>query len=104
VLHRKPLRLETFDYASEGLSLITVCTRARQCVLGDVRDETVVLSRFGEIVRGQLEGLPVRLGVDLDSFVVMPNHVHAIVCLARIFHLARALHPARRARQMKDPG
>ncbi len=42
------------------------------------------MSPFGAIVACQIESLPSRVqGVGVDVFVVMPNHVHAVVCLQR---------------------
>ena len=78
---RKGLRLRDFDYALHGPYFVTVCTRGRRCTLGDVRDDAVVLSRWGRVVASQLEQLPDRLRIDIDDFVVMPNHVHLIVGL-----------------------
>jgi len=104
VLRRKALRLRTFDYGSEGLYFVTVCTRARRCTLGEVRADAVRLSRVGATVRAQLESLPERLGVAVDAFVVMPNHVHAIVGLdatARARTRARARARARQASPLR---
>ena len=81
---RKPLRIRGFDYASENRYLVTVSTCERRCFLGTIDAESLVLSPFGEVVRRQIELLPRRLvGVHVDAFVVMPNHVHAIVVLER---------------------
>jgi putative transposase len=79
---RKPLRLCGFDYSSEGLYLVTVCTDRRGCVFGRTENGQPILNRLGEIVERQLADLPRRLhGIEMDRFVVMPNHVHAIVVL-----------------------
>jgi putative transposase len=78
---RKRLRLAGFDYASESLDLVTVCTLGRRFILGDIKDGSVHLSRCGRTVRTQLEELRPRLGVELDAYVVMPNHVHALLDL-----------------------
>jgi REP element-mobilizing transposase RayT len=49
-----------------------------------IDNETVQLSRFGEIVCQLWSSLPTRwVGVDLDEFVVMPNHLHGIVLLGQ---------------------
>jgi putative transposase len=78
---RRAIRIPGFDYASYGPYFVTVCTRDRRCTLGDVEDERVVLSPRGRVVRREIKRLPERLAVELDDFVVMPNHVHLIVCL-----------------------
>jgi putative transposase len=77
---RKAVRLSGFDYASDGLYLVTVCTHRRQCVLGQITGEAMVTTYLGAIVTRQIELLPARLpGVRIDASVVMPNHVHVIV-------------------------
>ena len=70
------------DYSAAGTYFVTVCSYRRRHVFGLISDERVVLNDAGHIVERQLEELPRRLlGVSVDSFVVMPNHVHAIVQL-----------------------
>jgi REP element-mobilizing transposase RayT len=91
VRRRASLRLQGFDYASELAYFVTVCTADRACTLGEVVNERVLLTASGEVVRRQLDALPARLCITLDSFVVMPNHVHAIVAL----HGARQASPLR---------
>lgn len=79
---RKTLRLAGFDYGSERLYLVTVCTVGRRCSLGVIEDDSVHLTRSGEIVRAQIEELQPRLGVVVDAYGVMPNHVHALFDLS----------------------
>ena len=79
---RKLLRLRGFDYSTGGPYLVTACTHDRRCTLGAIEGEQMVRSAQGVIVAQQIELLPERLpGVDVDSFVVMPNHVHLIIVL-----------------------
>jgi REP element-mobilizing transposase RayT len=81
-MQRRRLRLEGFDYATAGAYFVTVCTRDRRCVLGHVADGRFVSSATGRLVREALEGIGAYYdGVELDSFVVMPNHVHFILLL-----------------------
>lgn len=52
-------------------------------MLGEFVDGSVILSPEGLIVEEEWRRTPtVRPDVDLDEFVVMPNHVHGIVVLA----------------------
>lgn len=74
-------RIRGYDYSTAGLYLVTVCTLKRRLILGRVVGDEVDLSALGVIVRAQIERLPERLAVKIDAFVVMPNHVHAIVAL-----------------------
>jgi putative transposase len=82
VYTRKRLRLRRFDYSTEAIYFVTVCTHGRGCFLGHIDGDVMSLGQLGRIVETQLERLPGRMiGVDVDRHVVMPNHVHAIVGL-----------------------
>jgi len=78
----KSLRLERYDYSSEGSYFVTGVTRNRECVLGEVRENLTVLSAIGEVVlRCWLELPSVFPNVSLDEFQIMPDHFHGIVVL-----------------------
>jgi putative transposase len=80
--HRRSIRLRGYDYSCPGAYFITICTRDRECLFGHVADGEMVLSDAGKIASGRWWGIPKRFEhVQLDEFVVMPNHVHGIVIL-----------------------
>ena len=82
--HRRSIRLRGYDYTQEGAYYITLCTQNRARLFGTVRDGRMVLSEAGKIVeREWLRTLLVRPNVDLDAFVVMPDHLHAILLILR---------------------
>ena len=77
---RKNLRLPHFEYSSSGVYFVTVCTADRICNLGDVLDGQVRLSARGEMVRNVLtEFNEKNPAVQIDDWVVMPNHWHAVI-------------------------
>jgi putative transposase len=77
---RRSLRLDGYDYAQAGAYFVTVCTQNRMCLFGDIVDGVMRLNDAGRMVRSVWEGLPDRFaGMELDAFVVMPNHVHGII-------------------------
>ena len=79
---RKSPRAAWADYARPGWYAVTICTRQRECLLGEVVAGRVALSPFGEIVAACWEELPEHFRrVRLDAFVVMPNHLHGILLL-----------------------
>ena len=80
--HRRSIRLPGYEYSRPGAYFITVCTRGRQCILGDVVDGEMSLNKAGRAVRAAWRDLPNHYPhIELDAFVVMPNHVHAIIVL-----------------------
>ena len=76
-------RLRGFKYAQDGAYFVTICTNRQRCLFGDISDGAVNLSRIGNVVLEEWLLLPSRRsGVQLDRFVVMPDHVHGIIVLA----------------------
>ena len=62
---------------------MTTCTFDAGCILGDVVDGRVVLTDFGEIATECWRAVAQHFeNAEVDTFVVMPNHVHAIVVLS----------------------
>jgi putative transposase len=81
---RLSIRLPTHDYSGGAAYLVTLCTYERAHLFGKVIGRTVQLTAIGRIVYDRWLTTPgVRPGVALDSFVVMPNHMHAIVWMPR---------------------
>jgi REP element-mobilizing transposase RayT len=80
---RRSIRLQGYDYSWDGAYFVTVCAQNRVCLFGDVVDGEMRLNDAGKIVRNEwLRTGDIRSNVELDVFVVMPNHFHAIVCLS----------------------
>jgi REP element-mobilizing transposase RayT len=80
---RRPLRLPGYDYSHAGAYFITVCTHDRVMLFGEVIDRDVPLNEMSMIVQKAWDDLPTHYpAIDLDAFIVMPNHVHGIIILA----------------------
>ena len=79
---RRSPRLVGYDYRQAGAYFVTVCTWGREPLLGEVVGGEMQLDAAGHAVQRAWETLPRRFpGVDLDAFVVMPNHVHGVLVL-----------------------
>ena len=82
--HRRSIRLKGYDYSQEGLYFVTICVQDRVCLFGQVEHKKMVLNEFGKIAQQELlKTTDIRVNVEIDSFVVMPNHVHFIVHISR---------------------
>ncbi len=80
--HRRSIRLKGYDYSQAGAYFITIVTQDRTCLFGAVVDGEMRLNEFGEIVAWTWRDLPNHvLNMELDAFVVMPNHVHGIIVI-----------------------
>ena len=77
---RKSIRLQEYDYASTGAYFVTICTHDKKCLFGEVIDEKMIQSPIGEIAESCWQEIPQHFEhVDLDYFVIMPNHIHGIL-------------------------
>jgi putative transposase len=78
--HRRSIRLKGYDYTSAGAYFITICTHHRQPLFGEITNGAMQLSQFGQIVRSHWLKLPNHYPhVQLDEFIIMPDHVHGIL-------------------------
>ncbi len=77
---RRPLRLKSYDYAQAGVYFVTIVVQGRSCLFGEVAGEDMRLNGAGQMARRVWQALPRRFPtIDLDTFVVMPNHIHGII-------------------------
>jgi putative transposase len=101
--HRRSIRLQGYDYSQPGAYFITICTHNRECLFGEILGSCSVgagftpaqtagftpappmsarmeLNEFGVIARDEWLKLPVRYSnITLDTFQIMPNHIHGII-------------------------
>ena len=77
---RKRMRWTAFDYSSQGVYFVTIVTKNRTCLFGDVVDGEMLLNDAGSMVQEQYLHLEQSMdGLECMDFVVMPNHFHALV-------------------------
>ncbi len=80
--HRRSIRLRDYDYSGNGYYYVTICTKNRECWFGDVVNGEMILNKLGMIVKQCWDDIPKHFdNVLLDTFVVMPNHVHGIIIM-----------------------
>lgn len=81
---RKSMRHSEWDYASSARYFVTICTHDREHTFGNILDGAMILNQIGSIVMNVWERLPDRFqNLETDAFVIMPNHVHAILMLTK---------------------
>ncbi|HLF20317.1 MAG TPA: transposase [Bacteroidota bacterium] len=79
---RRSTRLKGFDYSQPGKYFVTICTFDRECLFGEIAGQEMRLNEMGKVVQEEwLKTKDVRSNVDLDKFVVMPNHIHGILII-----------------------
>ena len=93
-------RWQAWDYSSEGLYFITINAAHRECLFGTITDKEMYLSAYGQIVAEEWnKSFEIRSELFCDAFVIMPNHIHAIL---RIEHPTVIVEPHGRAALRDD--
>ena len=78
--HRQSTRLRGYDYSQPGSYFITICVKDRECLFGEIHNGKIILNEIGKIAISSWNNLKSYFPkVNLDTFVVMPNHMHGIV-------------------------
>ena len=77
--NRKSIRLSSYDYSQDGWYFVTICSHERECIFGEIQNEKMVLNDVGKIVKNIWQSLPNHHPVELDTFQIMPNHIHFII-------------------------
>lgn len=92
--HRRSIRLKGYDYRHPGAYFVTICTQDRACLFGDVLTGEMRFNEAGRMVIAEWERISERFpNVELDTFVVMPNHIHSIIMITE--PVGAGLVPAR---------
>ncbi|MDP2954442.1 MAG: transposase [Chloroflexota bacterium] len=103
---RRSIRLQGYDYSQPGAYFVTIVTRDRECLFGEIVEGAVSLSPYGAIVQECWAELPHHFAhVELDASVAMPNHVHGIIVLMDVGaqHAALLRNPGHPAPQFAPP-
>ena len=75
-------RLRGWNYAQSGHYFITIVTYGRKHLFGKIVDGQMILNPIGEIVNAEfLKSFELRKELYLGGYVIMPNHIHAILIL-----------------------
>ena len=84
---RKSTRLKDYDYSSAGYYFITICTHEKMKIFSKIVGQglapaEIQLSVFGKIANEEIINLQNRYeNIIVDKFVIMPNHIHAIIII-----------------------
>ncbi|HCP08669.1 MAG TPA: hypothetical protein DIT25_02645 [Candidatus Moranbacteria bacterium] len=73
-------RLQGYDYSQNGMYFVTICAKGREEYFGKIENGKMVLSEMGKIIKEEfLKTAIIRPYVKFDEWIIMPNHLHAII-------------------------
>lgn len=77
-------RLQSWDYGSDAMYFVTICTAHRECYFGMIENGVMILSELGKIIEAEwIKTFDLRkdMNLQMGEYVVMPNHFHAIISI-----------------------
>ena len=78
---RRSIRLAGYDYTQCGAYFVTLNAREHGSIFGEVIEGAVRLSPIGEIVSHCWLNLANLFAIQLDAWVIMPDHLHGVIFL-----------------------
>ncbi|MGM0497973.1 MAG: hypothetical protein ACQESJ_08650 [Bacteroidota bacterium] len=78
--NRKSIRLKNYDYSNPGYYFITICTQNREYLFGKIIDGNMHLNPAGKMIQTIWNEIPkFYFCIQIDHFIVMPNHIHGVI-------------------------
>lgn len=89
--HRRSIRLKGYDYSRPGYYFVTICTRERECLLGEITSSTMLLNEMGKMAERTWNEIATHFpNVVMDQCMIMPNHFHGIIRILEQIQYKRA--------------
>lgn len=79
--HRRSIRLQRFDYSQPGAYFVTLVAHNRHHLFGEINQNHLKLSLAGQCVDAHIQRLDKSPWLQMNYWVVMPNHVHILCTL-----------------------
>ena len=80
---RRSIRLKGYDYKNPGTYFVTICTQNKEHLFGSIEDGEIISNEPGLMVERIWQELPVKYpAIEIDEFIIMPNHIHGIIILS----------------------
>ncbi len=80
--YRRSIRLKEYDYAHAGAYFVTICAYNGESLFSKIIDGKMRLNEWGHVVEDCWNEVPRHFkNIELDAFVVMPNHMHGIIII-----------------------
>ena len=84
---RRPTRLSNYDYSNEGVYFVSICSKDRKNIFSQIDNNVIVdveLTKLGKIIETHWQDIPKQYkNIDIDEYIIMPNHIHGIIIIQR---------------------
>ena len=88
---RKNIRLKNYVYSQNGAYFVMICTHNNECIFGKIVGNGLDRSEYGEIAENDLLNMQQHFpNIKIDKYVIMPNHIHAIILIDNDYKTERS--------------
>jgi len=78
--HRRSIRLKGYNYSEAGAYFVTICTQDKECLFGKIVEGKIIMNSAGEMIQKWWIELTNKFrNIQMDEFIIMPNHMHGII-------------------------
>ncbi len=73
-----------WDYGQNGYYFVTICTDNRERYFGQIINNEMSFAKMGLVAQKYWKEIPEHYPfVNLDMFIIMPNHIHGIIIIEK---------------------
>lgn len=77
---RRTIRLQGYDYSSNGVYFVTICTHQRMELFGSINQGKMELNQAGKMVVEWINKIDKKyMHTQMDRCIIMPHHIHFII-------------------------
>ena len=91
---KNSLRYANYNYSALGAYFVTICSHKSKNLFGLINNNEIQLSNIGNIVLQILEEITSIREIELDEYIIMPNHIHAIIRIVGVIHESSKENPS----------
>jgi len=78
--HRRSIRWKGYDYSQAGMYFVTICCQNNVSRFGRIKNGGMILNDAGQMIEKWCAELSNKFSdIELYTYIIMPNHFHAIV-------------------------
>lgn len=71
---------------------MTICTWNRECLFGDIVEGGMIVNEYGNAALNEwVKTADIRPNVELDYYVIMPNHLHGVLMINYVCNAGRGV-------------
>ena len=91
----KSLRLKEYNYSQPGVYFVTICTKDRKCLFGEISGDEMILNEADIIAHNEIVNITGHYhNIEIGENIAMPNHIQLVVYIYDLMGVEQTVTPA----------